>query len=151
MAERVTISRATPADLPVLTPLFDGYRRFYGKSSHPERCEEFLRERLTRGESVIFLARVEGAPAGMAQLYPTFTSVGLARIWHLNDLFVDPALRRRGVAKALMLHAVAFAKQDGAARLTLETQTTNKEARALYEKLGMLLGTDFVKYGMKFD
>jgi ribosomal protein S18 acetylase RimI-like enzyme len=145
------IHLATLADVAALTPLFDGYRQFYGKSSDRARCEHFLRERLFRGESIIFLATHAGSAAGFTQLYPQFSSVNTGRVWHLNDLFVAPEFRRHGIGKALMLHAIGFAKQDGALRLTLETQATNVPARALYERLGMAVGNEFVKYALKFE
>jgi ribosomal protein S18 acetylase RimI-like enzyme len=156
MAHRpqVTIFRATPGDSAELAALFDAYRGFYGRETEVARCEVFLHDRLTRGESVVFLARAGGggAPAiGFTQLYPIFTSVGLGRVWHLNDLYVREDARRSGAGRALMLHAIAFAKQDGAIRLTLETQVTNTPARRLYESLGMTQGTEFTKYGLKFD
>lgn len=163
MSARVLISRAGVEDVHLISPLFAAYREFYGKEKgDAARCGVFMRDRIARGESVVFLARVpsasavsdpgspESSVAGFAQLYPIFTSVGLARVWHLNDLFVAPAHRRAGVAKALVQHCVAFARQDGAARLTLETQHDNAPARALYEKLGFVLGTEFVKYAVKF-
>jgi ribosomal protein S18 acetylase RimI-like enzyme len=146
----LSITRATTADVAALTLLFDGYRQFYGKPSEPDRCAFFLQERLFRNESIVFLAHFNNQPAGFTQLYPQFTSVNLARTWHLNDLFVDQNFRRAGIAKALMLHAIAFARQDGALRLTLETQLTNTNARALYEKLGMKQGTEFTKYALPF-
>ncbi len=148
----ISITRATLDDASLIAPLFAAYREFYKKPDGDSvRCEVFLRDRITRSESVIFVARLNSVVAGFTQLYPIFTSVGLARVWHLNDLFVAPDHRRYGVAKALMLHAIAFAKQDGAARLTLETQVDNASARALYEKLGMTPGTEFVKYALKFE
>ena len=100
---------------------------------------------------MVFIGRFGDAAAGFTQLYPTFTSVGMARVWHLNDLFVAEGFRRRGAAKALMLHAIAFARGDGAMRVTLETQVENASARALYESLGMTLGTKFVKYAIGFE
>jgi ribosomal protein S18 acetylase RimI-like enzyme len=156
MTTSMSISRATTDDAPLIAPLFAAYREFYAKPDGDSvRCEVFLRERLSKRESVVFLARVprdgRAVVAGFAQLYPTYTSVGLARVWHMNDLFVLPEFRRRGVAKALTLHAIAFARQDGAARFTLETQHHNAGARALYEHLGMTLGSEFVKYAMRFD
>lgn len=148
----IAITRATLTDAPLIAPLFAAYREFYKKPDGDSvRCEVFLRERISKNESAIFVARQSNVVAGFTQLYPIFTSVGLARVWHLNDLFVAPQSRRHGVAKALMLHAIAFAKQDGAARLTLETQVDNTSARSLYEKLGMTLGTELVKYALKFD
>jgi ribosomal protein S18 acetylase RimI-like enzyme len=156
MSRGTTIIRATLDDVPAIAPLFAAYRAFYGKpAGEVERAEVFVRERLERGEAVVFTARTPGMAqsnaAGFTLLYPQFTSVGTARVWHLNDLFVAPPCRRLGVAKALMLHAIAFARQDGAVRLTLETQASNAGARALYESLGMTLGTEFVKYAMRFE
>lgn len=151
MSQRIIIERADHADVDDVSPLFAAYREFYGKpDGDAERCGVFLDERLARSESIIFVARLDESVIGFAQLYPIFTSVGLARVWHLNDLFVAPGHRRAGVAKALVQHCIAFARQDGAARLTLETQATNAPARALYEKLGFVLGTEFVKYAVKF-
>lgn len=148
-----TIHQARPDDAPALAPLFDAYRQFYAMPSDPARAEVFLRERLTRAECVVFLARAapKAGPAGFTLLYPHFTSVGTGRVWHLNDLFVAPPHRRAGLGRALMLHAIAFARQDGALRLTLETQANNTAARALYERLGMTLGNEFVKYALRFD
>ncbi|HYF15456.1 MAG TPA: GNAT family N-acetyltransferase [Phycisphaerales bacterium] len=151
MTPRLKITRATAAEVNDLAPLFDGYRRFYGKPSEPDACAHFLNERISRNESVVFIGRFGDAAAGFTQLYPTFTSVGMARVWHLNDLFVAEGFRRRGAAKALMLHAIAFARGDGAMRVTLETQVENASARALYESLGMTLGTKFVKYAIGFE
>jgi ribosomal protein S18 acetylase RimI-like enzyme len=150
---RLRIERATVADAAALAPLFDGYRQFYGKPSDIDRAHWFLTERLSRQESVVFGASVSQLHgfAGFVQLYPIFSSVSTGRVWHLNDLFVRVDARRLGIAKALMLHAIAFARQDGAVRLTLETAVDNAPARALYESLGMTLGSTFVKYALPMD
>ena len=95
--------------------LFDAYRVFYSQPSDPARARDFLRERMGAGESVVLLAMLDGRAAGFTQLYPLFSSVRTARLWLLNDLFVDPAARRRGVAQALMHAAADFARGEGAA------------------------------------
>jgi peptide chain release factor 1 len=58
--------------------------------------------------------------------------VRTARLWLLNDLFVAEHARRSGVARALLDAAVAFAREQGAAGLMLETMRDNAPARALY-------------------
>ena len=133
-----------------LARLFDLYRRFYGQESDVEGAETFLRERMTKGDSVIFVAFLEGAPAGFTQLYPSFSSVLMRPVWILNDLFVAPDSRRRGVAEGLMEHAAAFAKEAGAARLNLQTEATNENAQALYKKLGWQENTTFLTYDLTF-
>ena len=124
--------RAGPRDLDALAVLFDGYRGFYGQPSDVPRARDWLRTRLRVGESVVLVAEHEGTLAGFVQLYPMFSSVRTARTWILNDLFVAEAARRRGVARALLDAAAAFAREDGAAGISLETTRGNAAARALY-------------------
>lgn len=131
-----TISRAGPADLDSLAGLFDAYRQFYGQPSDLARARQWLRERLRFGESVVLVARRESALAGFVQLYPMFSSVRTAKTWILNDLYVDADARRRGVARALLDAAAAFARADGAAGIALETAQDNAAARALYRAAG---------------
>lgn len=130
------VRRATLADLDRVGPLFDAYRQFYGQAPDPERAQAWLHERLARNEAVVLLAERDARAVGFTQLYPMFSSVRLARIWILNDLYVDASARRGGVARALLDAAAAFAREDGAARLMLETNRDNLAARALYRAAG---------------
>jgi GNAT superfamily N-acetyltransferase len=140
------LRRATLADLPRLTPLFDAYRQFYGQASDPGRAERFLRERLTGNESVIYLAEELGEPLGFVQLYPSFWSVAACRSWILNDLFVTPKHRKTGAGKALMDRARDHALETGAGGLSLATQRTNAAAQRLYESLGWRRDDEFFHY-----
>jgi GNAT superfamily N-acetyltransferase len=149
MTRLVTIAEAGPEDLDEIAPLFDAYRVFYEQGSDPERARLFLDERLTRGESVIFLARRSGAGVGFVQMYPSFSSVWTNRVWILNDLFVDASARRSGVAEALLEHAADWARKQGALGLVLETADDNEPASALYEKLGWVLQTEYKNYQLE--
>ena len=122
--------RAGPRDLDALAVLFDAYRGFYGQPSDVTRARDWLRTRMRVGESVVLVAEIDGAVAGFVQLYPMFSSVRTARTWILNDLFVAEAARRRGVARALLDAAAAFAREDGAAGISLETTRGNTAALA---------------------
>ncbi len=55
---------------------------------------------------------------------------------HINNLAVDPAWRRRGVASALLTFVLASAAAEGALRSTLEVRQSNEPARRLYERFG---------------
>ena len=134
--DTTTISRAGPADLDALAVLFDAYRQFYGQASDVPRARDWLRSRLRVGESVVLLAKREGTTVGFVQLYPMFSSVRTAKTWILNDLFVEAGARRRGVARALLDAAAAFAREDGAIGISLETSQDNAAARALYRAAG---------------
>ena len=95
--KKIEIIQASLEHVEVLTPLFDGYRQFYKQPSNLEGARRFLSERLANKESVIFLASNEEEGLGFIQLYPTFSSIVLKRMWILNDLYVLPDARRQGV------------------------------------------------------
>jgi ribosomal protein S18 acetylase RimI-like enzyme len=130
------LRRATLDDLDAVAPLFDAYRQFYSQPRDVQRARDYLQARMTAGESVVLLAQRDGEVVGFTQLYPIFSSVRTARTWLLNDLFVAEGARRFGVARALLDAAAAFAREQGAAGLMLETMADNAPARALYRAAG---------------
>lgn len=132
----IEIRQASISDLEVLVPLFDAYRQFYRQASDLDGAREFLRTRFERGESVVFLAYVDGVARGFTQLYPSFSSTVMARTFVLNDLFVAPEARRCGVATALLDVAAEYGRSVGAFRLSLSTEVTNRSAQELYEGAG---------------
>ena len=144
----LTIRRADISDLPALTDLFDGYRQFYEQPSDLAGARSFLTERLTKQDSVIFVA--EDAPflQGFTQLYPSFSSTRMARIFILNDLFVSPRARKKGVAAALLSAAADYAEGKGAIRLTLSTAHGNAAAQALYQREGWIRDDHFQTFNL---
>jgi GNAT superfamily N-acetyltransferase len=142
----VEIRQASVEDLNLLVPLFDAYRQFYGQPSEPERARRFLLERFEHNQSVIFLSLERSAAIGFTQLYPSFSSGAMARIFILNDLFVAPEARRRGAGTALLHAAAEYAGHAGALRLVLSTEVTNVTAQSLYEKLGWKRDSTFCVY-----
>ena len=140
----MVVREADIEDVDRLAPLFDGYRRFYRQSADLDGARRFLAERLAAGESRVFVAETaDGWPLGFVQLFPSFSSVSMKRLWILNDLFVAPDARRSGVASALMDRARQLAVETGAKGLILETESHNAPAKRLYEDLGWVLdGTD---------
>lgn len=146
------IVTATARDLDLMVPLFVGYRRFYTLGSNTTDVRAYLAARLRRREATVFLA-VEGTGAarralGFTLLYPTFSSLQMARVWVLNDLFVHPDARRSGVAAALMARAERLARASGAAYLSLETAESNRTAQALYERRGWKRERGFRHYSL---
>lgn len=142
------IREAALADVDRLAPLFDAYRQFYERPSDLVLARAFLHERLRHGESVIFLAEDSDEFTGFVQLYPLFSSTAPRprRLWLLNDLFVSPAARGRGVGRALMQRARRLAEETGACGLELATGRTNHHAQALYESVGYHRDDDFFRY-----
>lgn len=132
----ITIRKAVLADLDAVAILFDGYRQFYGQASDETAAKTFLHARFEHGQSVVLLAESQGQAVGFMQLYPSFSSVSMARVFVLNDLFVAPTARRLGVGEALLTAAADHARQLGAVRLSLTTNVQNLPAQALYASMG---------------
>src|SRR5258708_883095 len=143
------ILEASSEHLDVLVPLFDSYRGFYRQPSDPEGARRFLAERIARRESVIYLAVVEGEPAGFVQLYPSFSSASMQRLWILNDLYVAPDARRQGVGRVLLDRARRLAEDTGAKGLTLSTGVENVTAQRLYESEGWTRDREFYVYTLR--
>ena len=144
------IERARAEDADAIAPLFDAYRQFYGAAPDLPAARAFVAARLERAESVVLLARAlprASEPAGavgFAQLYPSFSSVSLAPIIVLNDLFVLPSWRRSSVARSLVEETARHGERVGAIRVHLSTQHSNSPARRLYESLDFVADQEFV-------
>ena len=143
----VNILHATTDHLHLLIPLFDAYRQFYEQKPDLAGASLFLGERLTKKDSVIFLATDNsGAPLGFVQLYPSFSSVSMKRLWILNDLFVTRPARRSCVAQALLKRSEEFARETKSKGLMLETGVNNTPAKKLYEQSGWKKDREFDRY-----
>ena len=141
------IRRATVKDVDTLAPLFDAYRQFYEQAPDVDLAARFLRERLSRGESVVLLAVDPALGAvGFCQMYRGFCSVEAAPIVTLYDLYVRPDARRTGAGRALMQAAEAHCRAHGVARMDLSTAHSNVQAQALYESLGWVRDTVYFVY-----
>ncbi len=155
IATSIVTRIATLEDLDGLAPLFADYPSFYAQPHDVDIAREFLRDRLANGESTVILAfdandaradALVGAPLGFTQLYPIFSSVRVARVYVLNDLYVAAHARRRGVGEALLHAAAAFGRSRGAIRLELETTPDNLSAQSLYRAQGWAFYQDTFRF-----
>lgn len=142
----LVITRARPVDVAAATELFSAYLAFYRVIADVAKARAFVSDRLRLNDTIFLLARFEDTPThkgvGFAQMLPKLTSNSLRREWTLNDLFVVPEHRRKGIATALMNECLAFAKRTGATTMSVKTQADNIAARALYEREGWELDED---------
>ena len=145
------IRQATLEDLDVVAPLFDAYRQFYQQPHDLPLARAFLQARLGGGDSVVYLAEDESGVIGFVQLYPLFSSTAPrpGRIWLLNDLYVVPAARGRGVGRRLMDRARQLAEETGAHAIELATARSNALAQVLYESLGYRRDEEFFHYSLE--
>jgi len=153
MENSVWIKQAGVEDVPHLALLFNQYRMFYGQSSNLDGAATFLEERITHKESTAFIAYSspeDRRGLGFVQLYPSFSSVSMQRLWILNDLFVTSEARKQRVGRQLMDMAYRFALESSAKGLTLSTAHDNKIAQRLYESLGYERDEHFYTYELYF-
>ncbi|MEQ1515186.1 MAG: GNAT family N-acetyltransferase [Usitatibacteraceae bacterium] len=145
--DHVLVRKAVEADLGSVALLFDAYRQFYGFKSDREAAVQFLRRRLEMGDSVLLVAEMPNHDiAGFAQLYHGLSSLGMAATMIMNDLFVVPEYRGKGIAVHLLGAAKDEAKTAEIKTLSLSTQADNQVARTLYERDGWILDNDFIHY-----
>ena len=143
------IVKATLEHLDLLAPLFVKYREFYGELSFPDSSRAFLEKRLSRDESVIYLALAaddDKKLLGFCQLYPSYSSLSLKRVWILNDIYVAEDARRQLVADHLMRTAKKMAKDTQAVRMRVSTSSNNDVAQKVYESIGFREDTQFKNY-----
>lgn len=139
---KIILSSATIGDVDQLTRLFDEYRTFYEMQSDIPGIKVFLSERISRADSVIFVAKsVDGIMMGFVQLYPLLSSTRMKRLWLLNDLYVNPVYRGLNVSVMLIDHAKQLARETNSVGLILETAKSNTIGNNLYLKTGFALDT----------
>lgn len=135
------IRKATLQDLDQLTNLFDQYVVFYKNPSNIEKHKAYLKDRIENNEATVFLAFDENNPEkaiGFTLIYITFSSLALNKILILNDLYVDPNVRKNGVGEKLISQTVALAKELGSNLIRLRTSKSNTVAQGLYNKMGFV-------------
>ena len=131
-----------------LIRIFDDYRAFYGMEKDPDAVIAFLHDRLTKNDSHVIVAELNGKIIGFTQLYPTFSSVSLKDDIILNDLYVDAEHRGKGIGKELLERAKAYCQEKNIKGMMLETATDNP-AQFLYEKSDFVKMTDVFHYYWK--
>ena len=135
---------------PQIGHLFDLYRQFYQCDADLDLAIRYITERIKYAESIIFVAIDKNMVVGFVQMYPTFCSVQAVKRFVLYDLFVDDQNRNCGTGAALMNQAAKHAKRLGAARLDLQTASSNYVGQHLYEKIGYKKVTeDFYDYSLQ--
>ena len=137
------IRRAKKKDIDKLSVLFDKYRIFYKQQSDVDNAKLFLKKRMKRKESVIFVAEERKELIGFTQLFPIFSSVSMKRTWLLNDLYVNEKARGMGAGTKLLNAAREFGKETNSKWLLLQTAADNFTAQKVYEKNGWVKETDF--------
>ncbi|QIQ22423.1 GNAT family N-acetyltransferase [Zophobihabitans entericus] len=140
----ITIRFAQPKDEATWCELWDGYCRFY-QTQLAEEITQQTWQRILSPNSSLFcrMILVKNKPVGFA-LYVLHEGSWVTKpICYLEDLFVTPEHRGKGLGKALLDDLFTLSKQSDWSRIYWFTQKNNP-ARALYDQYATT--DDFVRY-----
>jgi GNAT superfamily N-acetyltransferase len=153
MAADLVIRAATPEDVPLVLGFIRAIAAYERLSAEVVTDEAMIRATLfDPGATVECLLAFDGTePAGFAVYfhnYSTFT--GRRGLW-LEDLFVDPALRGRGIGQALLRRIAALAVERDCARMEWSVLDWNEPAIRFYESLGARAMSEWTTWRLTGD
>jgi ribosomal protein S18 acetylase RimI-like enzyme len=131
----IEVRRAGPGDAPAVARLLHDFNREFDEPTPGVAVlTGRARELLASGEIVVLLAG--DGPDGLSQFRFLRSIWSGALDLYLEELYVVPAMRGRGIGRALLEAAMATGRQAGATHIDLNTGETDTAARALYESVG---------------
>ena len=141
----VLIRAAAAADYESWLPLWRGYQQFYKTDIPHETTLTTWQRLLAPGEPMhAALAEVEGRAVGLVHYIEHRSCWTTGNYMYLQDLFVEPAGRGRGLGRALIEHVYADARARGCSRVWWLTHETNTDAMLLYDRIADRSG--FIQY-----
>jgi GNAT superfamily N-acetyltransferase len=130
--------------------LWAGYLKFYNSNLSPEQTE-FTWKRLINNEQKMygFVAEDENGVIGFTHCLFRPSTWTQTDYCYLEDLFVDPNIRGRGVGRALMNRVIELAKEKNSKRVYWTTQEFNTTARVLYDSITSV--SEFIQYRLPIN
>lgn len=141
----LSVRSAVPADLPLIASLIRELAE-YEKLGHAVRFEEaVLGENLfgAKPGAEVLIGELDGSPQGFALFFHNFSTFEGRPGIYLEDLFVRPAARGKGLGKALISAVAALAAERNCARFEWSVLDWNTPSIAFYEALGAEMQNDW--------
>jgi GNAT superfamily N-acetyltransferase len=144
----LVIRPAERADVPVIAELIRGLARFEKLEHEVTMTEDRLASNLfgPHHYAETLIAEEDGAPMGFALFFHNFSTFLAQPGIYLEDLFVIPEQRGRGVGRALLKELARLAVERGCGRLEWSVLDWNREAIAFYERLGAQPNSEWTVY-----
>lgn len=143
----IQVRALEPRDRVAWLALFKGYIAFY-RAIVPDDVIETLWQRLIRGgdgfHEALVAVDAQDNPMGLAHILFHRSTWSNGWYCYLEDLFVDPTYRGKGVGRHLIEAVYAEADARGCSRTYWMTEENNATARTLYDRLAMK--SPFVQY-----
>jgi len=145
---KLSIVPATELDIPVILDLIHGLAGYERLAHQVTATERRLRETLfgVKPAAEVLLANCEDEYACLAVFCATYSTFLAQAGLYLEDLYVKPHLRGKGIGLALFKHLARIATQRGCARLEWAVLDWNQPAIGFYKNLGALPLEEWTKY-----
>jgi GNAT superfamily N-acetyltransferase len=153
LASEVRIEAATVGDVPLLLSLVRGLAEYERMSDDVVATDTRLRDTLfgSRPSAEAVIARVDGAAVGFALWFHNYSTFLAQPGLYLEDLFVLPDWRGRGVGTALLGHLARVAVERGCGRMEWSVLNWNEPAIGFYRGLGARPMDDWTVYRLAGD
>ena len=149
LAEGVEIRPARVDEIEEMLPLIRAYCEFYGSEPNDEGLRAMFRTLITEpSQGAVFIARDDGRAVGFAALDWKWSSLKAARIGYLEDLFVDPEARGRGIGDALIEICAERCRELRMPAMQWQTAPDNLRAQQVYNRTGAEFDT-YLEYDLK--
>lgn len=146
--QELQIIKVDTENINLASVIFNDYRIFYNQKSNIKSCYDFLLDRTINDESLIYLGLIENNPVAFMQIYQSFSSVGLKKIYILNDLYVAEQYRGKKIGRAMLVKALEVAKSKNITKIALQTAKTNQPAQNLYQSFGFIQDQEFLTFAI---
>lgn len=145
---RLTIRFATIGDTPLVLTLIRGLAEYERLAHEAIATEADIRESLfgARPGAEVLIAETDGEPAGFALFFHNYSTFLGRRGLYLEDLFVFPEFRGRGVGRALMVRLAQIAVERNCGRFEWWVLDWNEPSIRFYESLGARAMSDWTVY-----
>lgn len=138
------IRTAEAEDAAVLLELIRGLATYEKMEDQVHATEELLRENLfEKKQAEVLLAEYKGEVVGYALFFPTFSTFLAKANLYLEDIFVKPEARGRGIGKALLACFAKIAVERDASRVEWMVLNWNEPSIRFYEQVGARLLKDW--------
>lgn len=140
MSAGLTIRAATPADRDLVFAFIRDLAEYEKLLDDVVATPDDVARALFAPHPRVFcdLAEWDGAPAGFALWFYNYSTFRGRHGIYLEDLFVKPAFRGKGIGKALLAHLAKRAVAEGCARVEWWVLDWNEPSIKFYESLGAI-------------
>lgn len=152
-AKEIRIESARESDVALILTFVRELAEYERSAHEVVATKENLLESLfgERKAAEAVIAYVGERAAGMALFFHNFSTWKGVRGLYLEDLYVRPELRGRGVGRALLVHLARLARERDCARFEWSVLDWNESAIRFYEKLGAVPSEGWTIYRLTGD